>query len=64
MRQIVTPACVAAFLVLFDTTYDFIERAAPFVKLLLGGGLVFCVWLLVLWKDLALSEQEHSAAEM
>jgi hypothetical protein len=64
MRQIATLACVAAFLMSFDASYGFIERADPFVKLLLGGGLVFCAWLFVLWKDLRRSEQEHYTAEM
>jgi len=63
MRQIVTLSCATAFLILCEGTYVSVTQADPLVKFLLGGGLVFCIWLLILWKDLAQSEQEHATTE-
>jgi putative transcriptional regulator len=43
----------------FDGVYTFITQADPHLKALLGAGLLFFVWLLILWDDLRQPEQKR-----
>src|SRR5258708_37245894 len=52
MRKIIPLAAVVAFLLSFDGIYADIEHADPHLKALIGAGLLFFVWLLILWDDL------------
>jgi|GEM_PF-603379 len=52
VRKIVPVACVLAFLMSFDSVHVFVVHADPHLKALLGAGLFFFCWLLVLWDDL------------
>jgi len=60
MRQlipmVIPVACVAAFLMSFDRAYAFITEGDPIVKVMLGAGVIFLVWLYLLWDDLVQSE--------
>jgi putative effector of murein hydrolase len=60
MRQlipmVIPVACVMAFLMSFDRTYALITEGGPIVKVLLGAGVIFFVWLFLLWDDLVQSE--------
>jgi putative transcriptional regulator len=53
-----------AFLMSFDGLYAYVKQADPHVKALLGAGLLFFVWLLVLWDDLRQPQQERPAIKV
>lgn len=53
-----------AFLMSFDGLYAYVAQADPHLKALLGAGLLFFVWLLVLWDDLRQPQQERPAVKM
>jgi putative transcriptional regulator len=50
-----------AFLMSFDGVDVFIKQADPHLKALLGAGLFFFVWLLILWDDLLQPGPERPA---
>ena len=52
MRKIIPLVCAMAFLTSFDGVYSYVTQADPHLKALLGAGLFFFVWLLILWDDL------------
>lgn len=52
MRRIIPLACAVAFLMSFDGVYSYVMHADPHFKALLGAGVFFCAWLLILWGDL------------
>jgi putative transcriptional regulator len=52
VRKIIPLACAAAFFMAFDGVGAFVIHADPHLKALLGAGLFFSVWLLILWDDL------------
>jgi len=56
MRRLIPAAGIMAFLISFDRTFAFITEDDPIVKVLLGAGLVFFVWLFLLWDDLVQSK--------
>ena len=64
MRKIIPLACVMAFLMSFDGVDVFIKQADPHLKALLGAGLFFFVWLLILWDDLLQPGPERPAVAM
>jgi putative transcriptional regulator len=59
VRKIIPLAGAVAFLTSFDGVYNYITQADPHLKALLGAGLFFFVWLLILWDDLLQAEPEH-----
>jgi putative transcriptional regulator len=61
VRKIIPLVCVMAFLMSFDGVYVFIKQADPHLKALLGAGLLFFIWLLILWDDLLQLEQGRRA---
>jgi len=52
VRKIIPLVCAMAFLTSFDGVYSYVTQADPHLKALLGAGLFFFVWLLILWDDL------------
>ena len=56
MGRLIPAAGVLAFLMSFDRTFAFITEGDPIVKVLLGAGVIFCVWLFLLWDDLVQSK--------
>jgi anti-sigma factor ChrR (cupin superfamily) len=52
VRKIIPLVCAMAFLTSFDGVYNYVAQADPHLKALLGVGLFFFVWLLILWDDL------------
>ena len=56
MHRLIPAAGVMAFLTPFDGTFAFITEGDPIVKVLLGAGVIFFVWLFLLWDDLVQSK--------
>ena len=56
MRRLIPAAGVMAFLTPFDRAFAFITEGDPIVKVLLGAGVIFFVWLFLLWDDLVQSK--------
>ena len=54
--MVIPVACVVACLMSFERTYALITEGGPIVKVLLGAGVIFFVWLFLLWDDLVQSE--------
>jgi hypothetical protein len=52
MRRLIPVAGVMALLVPFDRSFAFIAEGDPLIKVLLGAGVIFFVWLFLLWDDL------------
>jgi putative transcriptional regulator len=52
VRKIVPLAGAMALVMSLDGVYSYVIQADPYLKALLGAGLVFFVWLLILWDDL------------
>jgi putative transcriptional regulator len=57
VRKIIPVTCVVTFLMSFGGVDIFITQADPHLKALLGVGLLFFVWLLILWDDLLQPER-------
>ena len=55
MRRLIPVAGVMALLVPFDRSFAFITEGDPIIKVLLGAGVIFFVWLFLLWDDLVQS---------
>jgi hypothetical protein len=55
MRRLIPVAGAMALLVPFDRTFAFITEGDPIVEVLLGAGVIFFVWLFLLWDDLVQS---------
>ena len=55
MGRLIPAAGALAFLMSFDRTFAFIT-GDPIIKVLLGAGVIFCVWLFLLWDDLVQSK--------
>jgi hypothetical protein len=55
MHRLIPVAGVMALLVPFDRSFAFITEDDPIIKVLLGAGVIFFVWLFLLWDDLAQS---------
>ena len=55
MGRLIPAAGVMALLVPFDRTFNFITHADPIVEVVLGNGVIFFVWLFLLWDDLVQS---------
>jgi hypothetical protein len=56
MGRLIPAAGVMASLMSFDRTFAFITEGNPIVKVLLGAGVIFFIWLFLLWDDLVWSE--------
>jgi hypothetical protein len=56
MSRLIPAAGALAFLMSFDQAYVFITENDPIVKVLLGAGVIFFIWLFLLWDDLVRSE--------
>jgi hypothetical protein len=56
MGRLIPAAGALAFLMSFDRAFAFFTEADPIGKVLLGAGLIFFVWLFLLWDDLVRSE--------
>jgi hypothetical protein len=56
MGRLIPAAGVLALLMSFNGSFAFITEGDPIVKVLLGAGVIFCVWLFLLWDDLVRSE--------
>jgi hypothetical protein len=52
MHRFIPVAGAMALLVPFDRSFAFITEGDPIIKVLLGGGVIFFVWLFLLWDDL------------
>jgi putative transcriptional regulator len=63
VRKIIPLACAMAFLTSFDGVYNYVAQADPHLKALLGVGLFFFVWLLILWDDLWPAAPERPALD-
>ena len=59
VRKIIPLAGAVALLLSFDGIYADIEHADPHLKALIGAGLFFFIWLLILWDDLRQPVQER-----
>jgi hypothetical protein len=55
MRRLIPAAGVMALLVPFDRSFAFMTEGDPIIKVLLGAGVIFFVWLFLLWDDLVQS---------
>jgi hypothetical protein len=55
MRRLIPVTGVMALLVLFDRSFVCITEGDPIIKVLLGAGVIFFVWLFLLWDDLVQS---------
>ena len=55
MRRLIPLAGLMALLVLFDRSFAYITKDDPIIKVLLGAGVIFFVWLFLLWDDLVQS---------
>jgi putative transcriptional regulator len=62
VRKIIPLACATAFVMSFDGVRAFVTQADPHLKALLGAGLFFFVWLLILWEDLRQPGPKRPAA--
>jgi putative transcriptional regulator len=62
VRKILPVAGVMALLMSFDGVRTFLTQADPRLKALLGAGLFFFVWLLILWDDLREPKQQRPVA--
>jgi hypothetical protein len=45
-----------AFLMSFDQAFASLTEVDPIVKVLLGAGVIFFIWLFLLWDDLVRSK--------
>jgi hypothetical protein len=55
MRRLIPVAGVMALLVPLDRSFAFITEGDPIIEVLLGAGVIFFGWLLLLWDDLVQS---------
>jgi hypothetical protein len=56
MSRLIPAAGALAFLMSFDQGFAFITENDPIVKVLLGAGVIFFIWLFLLWDDLVRSK--------
>jgi putative transcriptional regulator len=63
VRKIIPLVCAMAFFMSFDGVYGYVKQADPYVKVLLGAGAFFFVWLLILWDDLLQARPGRPAGE-
>jgi hypothetical protein len=56
MSRLIPAAGALASLISFDQAFAFITEGDPIGKVLLGAGVIFFVWLFLLWDDLVRSK--------
>jgi hypothetical protein len=56
MSRLIPAAGALAFLMSFDQAFAFITEGDPIGKVLLGAGVIFFIWLFLLWDDLVRSK--------
>ena len=56
MGRLIPAAGVMALLVPFDRAFNIITNTDPIVEVALGNGVIFFVWLFLLWDDLVQSK--------
>jgi anti-sigma factor ChrR (cupin superfamily) len=64
VRKIIPLAGAVAILLSFDGVYADIAHADPHLKALIGAGVLFFVWLLILWDDLLQPRQGRPVVAM